>query len=189
MRNTPELAAESAAALATHAVDCVGDLKPIYGEPLPEIVAATAPGRHWLEAAVLAGYVPHLEGIELALRGAHALHVAELRSYEAEGVLGDALLETAMADGYRELSAMLEWFAAEMERCAAEINRRPPDRPIDETLLSMWEEDAREAELRALRAEARAQQAAEDNQRARQLRDRYPSRKGTSPVSSAGTTT
>jgi hypothetical protein len=40
----------------------------------------------------------------------------------------------------------------------------------------MWEEDANEAELRADRAEARAEQAAEDNRRANQLRDRYHER-------------
>ena len=53
--------------LARDATDAVGEAQPAYGEPLVEVIARSGL-RAWLEGAVLAGYVPEFEGIELALR-------------------------------------------------------------------------------------------------------------------------
>lgn len=151
-----------------------GELPP-HGQPLSEVIGNSG-GRDWLEAAVLAGYLPHVEGIELALRGCHALHLRQLDECVREDVLGDALGWTMMADDYRQLAALLESQAAELERWKAGLHHQLLAQPvIDERVPRLWREDASAAELRAVKAGERAAQALTDNCNAAKLRQRYTS--------------
>jgi hypothetical protein len=156
--------------LAAHAVDHSPDEQPEYGAPLEEVVEGS--GWAWLEAALLAGYVPHVQGAGLALRAAHTFHMAQIRAEEMEKFHGDALVWTQMADYYREVIAMLEGFVAEMEREMARISQLPQE-GADADLRAMWRDDADAAERRAERALERQASALDDNRSAEQLRDRY----------------
>lgn len=163
-----------AADVAAFATEVVGDHQPAYGEPLVDVITAPGLGWDWFEAAVIAGHVPHLEGIELALRATHASYLGEVTKAEAQGVLGDALGWTQEADTYRRLIALLEGFVAELEERSAAINRREDVAVADDAKYrQMWLDDANAARRRAERARTRRVAAEEDNLAAQKSRDRY----------------
>ena len=72
-------------------------------------------GSEWLEAAVVAGHVPYLEGIVLALRARHRLYKQAIVEHQARGSIDDARRATSVRNEYRRIAAVLEGFAAEME--------------------------------------------------------------------------
>ena len=69
--------------------DLTGTQQEIYGRPLRRVVHEV--DWEWLEAAILAGYAPHVEGIEMAVRALSAQLLEEAQSLHLEGVDGDAL--------------------------------------------------------------------------------------------------
>jgi hypothetical protein len=163
----PNLPPWVTADLAAFAVDFRGDF-PQYGQALAEVVEVS--GWSWLEAAILAGHVPHLEGTSLALRAAHAWYMSEVRGYEAQGVIGDAL-GWANADAYREMIAMLEGFVAEMERETARLSRVTSEQSeVPCEIQARWAEDAEAAEGRAENAIRRQVGALADTDSARRQR-------------------
>ena len=85
----PNIPALVAAQLRRDGVDCTPH-DPVYGTPLGEIVDGSW-GWSWLEGAVTAGHVPHVEGVMLAVRGIHAMSMEELRRSDAAGADGDIL--------------------------------------------------------------------------------------------------
>jgi hypothetical protein len=165
----PNLPPWVTADLVAHAVDFTGDF-PRYGQPLPELLEGT--GWSWLEAAVLAGYVPHLEGTALAIRGSHAITVQEITESLAKGADGDAIGWTQQADHYREIIALLEDLVIELEQWSEEINsRRHSD--LTNATKARWAEDADAAHARASNARQRQASALADNRSAEEARARY----------------
>jgi len=77
-------------------------------------------GSEWLEAAVVAGHVPYLEGIVLALRARHRLYRQAIVEHEAHGSVEDARRATSVRDEYRRIASLLEGLADEIE----ELGRR-----------------------------------------------------------------
>jgi hypothetical protein len=103
--------------LASHAFDIApAEGASLYGAKLPAVVAC-AGGREWLEAAVLAGHLPHIEGIALALRGVHLWTLEQVAECEAGDFSGDSVdwLEGAIVS-YRDLIEMLEHAIEDCER-------------------------------------------------------------------------
>jgi hypothetical protein len=158
----PNLPPWVTADLAAHAVDFTGDF-PQYGQPLAELLKGT--GWSWLEAAVLAGYVPHLEGTTLAIRGSHAIACQEFTESLAQGAHGDAIGWTQQADHYREIIALLEDLVVELEQWSEEINSRPNSDLMDAT-RARWARDADAARARASNARQRRASALADNRSA-----------------------
>jgi hypothetical protein len=150
--------------LAADVFDLADEEQPSWGDPLRDVIEERAPWRDWLEAAVLAGYIPHLEGLALALRGVHAWWLEEIGESEAQGAHADALACTRAADGYRSLISMLEEFVADMESRAAEMNRRHGLVEVGQAAVR-WQEDAEAAEQRATHALERRRLAEDDNPR------------------------
>jgi hypothetical protein len=173
MNQTPDLDPWDTADLVPHSHGW-RDL-PSHGEPLDEVIARSS-GRDWLEGCVVAGYVPHPEGLLVALRALHLFYRAQITENEAEDVAGDAI---AWADDgatrYREMITFLEDCVVEMERVFSELYRRlVHDDVADEArIATMWHEDAQSAEGRARRARARRDEAVADNRDAERLRRRY----------------
>ena len=64
----PNLSPWAVGDLAAAAKDLRREAHPTYGTPLVDVMHDWGHGGEWLEAAVLAGYAPYLEGIELVLR-------------------------------------------------------------------------------------------------------------------------
>jgi hypothetical protein len=100
---------------------------PSYGIPLRDAIESATEGfltePDWLEAAILAGYVPTFEAIDFA---ATAYIVMCCRRIEATPTNGDRLVMTLHAAAYREAAARLEEAAAELEkRFAAELQDLP----------------------------------------------------------------
>jgi hypothetical protein len=95
---------------------------PAFATPLLDVIAAV-PGREWLEAALLAGYLPHLESLDPVIRGIHAFTVARVRECEERELLGDAIGWAHAPYGYRQLIVLLEGVAIELERKRASIHR------------------------------------------------------------------
>lgn len=119
----PEISPAAVARLAEDGDLCNIDESevPDHGDPLLQTIASTAPGNEWLQAAVLAGYVPALEGIELALKATREVWLREYRACRKQGVDGDALNTTFLADEYRRLNRLLEELATEMDELALKI--------------------------------------------------------------------
>jgi hypothetical protein len=172
-RHQPTLSRSAAADLGCFRSDLNPARAPTFGEVLPAIVSASAPWDDWLEAAVLGGYVPSLEGIVLALRAIHLDSTLELNSAQAVGADGDALGWAGQASSYRSTIAMLESFVADMETKACEINRRACNEQPSAAFVELWEEDAAAAKQRARRALQRASSADDDNHNAEEGRARY----------------
>jgi hypothetical protein len=124
----PTISQAAAGWLRPFAVDLQGDDAPSYGSPLLEIVALTAPWPAWLEAAVLAGYVPPLQGIEIAVHGIQAFTRERIADSEREGATREAIAWTVNSRVYRDLVALLEGYALELD-CEAERIRRASDSP------------------------------------------------------------
>jgi len=66
MAPDPNLSPWEAADVAASAEDLAPDAQPAYATPLSEVIAeyhdGPFGGSEWLEAAVIAGHVPYLEG-------------------------------------------------------------------------------------------------------------------------------
>jgi len=124
MAPDPNLSPWEAADVAASAEDLAPDAQPPYGTPLSEVVAeyheGPAGGSEWLEAAVIAGHVPYLEGIVLALRARHRLYRQAIVEHEAHGSVEDARRATSVRDEYRRIASLLEGLADEIE----ELGRR-----------------------------------------------------------------
>jgi len=125
MRSThqPTMGVASSEALAQFAKGLAPTEIPAYGTSLPEIIARSAPWRDWLEGAVLAGHVPHLEGIEIAVRGADAFTWEQIEESKEHGALGDAIGWTHTADHYRVLIMLLERLLIKLEQENARLHR------------------------------------------------------------------
>jgi hypothetical protein len=63
-------------------------------------------GSEWLEAAVVAGHVPYLEGIVLALRARHRLYKLAIVEHEASGSVDDARRATLVGAEYRRIASL-----------------------------------------------------------------------------------
>jgi hypothetical protein len=161
--HSPLLPPWATADLTAYACDWA-ERGPAYATPLTEIIAF-AGDRDWLEGAVLAGYVPHIEGVELALRGIHFFCLAQIEECSAEGVDGDAINWTRWADAYRRLISILERQVAELEHRREELFREPPSDETDvpASLRSIWADERDRAARRRERALARAASAEADN--------------------------
>lgn len=116
--SSPDLTVEEVAALERHLFDVKGVE---YGRPLQAVVAADTPWRSWLEAAVAAGYVPHAEGIELALRGLFSFTRARIQEAIAQGNFGDAQGWLSFSRRYSELGQLLMTEAAELAAWGIEL--------------------------------------------------------------------
>ncbi len=81
MAPDPNLSPWEAADVAASAEDLAPDAQPPYGTPLSEVIAeyheGVFGGSEWLEAAVIAGHVPYLEGIVLALHETSPLQASD----------------------------------------------------------------------------------------------------------------
>jgi len=169
----PELPPWVVADLAAHAPD-ISPEDVSYGERLPGIVERVWPWREWLQAAVLAGYLPHLDDLQLALRGDFEWWKTQIFVDEAEGVYGDAInAAQGVAHGYREIVAMLEGFIAEAEERAATMSEREPEHGVDPKHPKMWREDAQASRARAEAARQRAASAGRDNENHGHMHNRY----------------
>jgi len=135
-----------------------------FGRCLLETVADSAPWADWLEAAVLAGYVPYFQGIELALRACHIFGLRHVQESVWLGLDDDAIKWTRASDLYREWIALLELFVVEMEGHGAAIAQRTaehyewtpaPKRNGSDRIVSLNDVLARTASLRAARSLAR----------------------------------
>jgi hypothetical protein len=151
-------------------MDCAEGL-PRFGESLADAIQGR--GWSWLEGAVLAGYMPHIDGTVLALRADFAFYLREIHEYEARGVLGDALHWLEQADVYRDIVAMLEGFIASMEAETARLSIIPECEATPTKIAATWRDDARAANERRGHADARRVQALQDNDAARRQRGRY----------------
>jgi hypothetical protein len=87
-------------------------VRPPYGASGDELF----PDSSWLEAFVMAGYLPHFDEIELALHGIRVLWLRELREAEEQGRIDDAVDRASNAYMFREASEMLDQFAGEFDR-------------------------------------------------------------------------
>lgn len=119
----PNLTRHDARLLAPHATDHVGVHIPRYGTPARELISDDW---SWLEAMVLAGYVPHFEGIELAIRGTHSWWLREMRYAEAKGADGDALNWVDGVELYQRLISLLESLAFELSDERTRLLAKPP---------------------------------------------------------------
>ena len=119
MAPDPNLSPWEAADVAAAAEDLAPDAQPAYATPLSEVIAeyhdGPFGGSEWLEAAVIAGHVPYLEGIVLALRARHRLYRQAILEHEAKGSIDDARRATSVRNEYRRIAALLEGFAADMD--------------------------------------------------------------------------
>src|SRR4051812_11523643 len=82
--------------------DLSGPEQEIYGCPLAVVVRRAE--WEWLEAAILAGYAPHVEGVEMAVRALAAQLLEEARTLHLAGIDGDALNCTRFADELRRVA-------------------------------------------------------------------------------------
>jgi hypothetical protein len=91
--------------------DDQSEARQFYGNPLSSVMGGGGP---WLEVAVIAGYVPDLASIRLALRANQALALSELRASVEDG---SANAETVSwyRRQYQGLSELIGGFVAELE--------------------------------------------------------------------------
>jgi hypothetical protein len=75
------------------------------------------------ESAALPGYLPQLESLGPVIRGIHQYTLARIRKCEEGEVLGDAIGWAQTAEGYRQLIALLEELAIELECKRARMHR------------------------------------------------------------------
>src|SRR5207244_407107 len=115
----PNLSREIVDAILPHAVDFSEATAPAYGEDRVQVVARE--GWEWLEAAILAGHLPQLEGISLAVRATHLWRMQEVRDAHAAGADDDALGWTESAGDYRGLVMLLEVCVREIEQARADL--------------------------------------------------------------------
>jgi hypothetical protein len=140
----------------------------IYGDDLGSLMGGFP--HAWLEAALLAGYVPDVWAGPLAIRAYHTWIQEQIDRDERQEL--DAVGWTQVADAYREMIGMLEGFVIEMEERRAAYDGQGP-LTLDTARRARWFEDSREADARAAHARERRASAEADNRRAKELRDRY----------------
>ena len=168
--STPNLSPWAVGDLATQARDLPRQVHPEYGTPLAEVMERWGEGAEWLEAAVLAGYAPYLDGIELVVRA----HIEQTRSMiteaELERPLGDALGLASVVDHYREIVGLLEWAITDLERWTAELLRRDLlDQGVDPVRVRRHPQVTQAAQ-RAKRARLRRVSAQNDTRLAKDAR-------------------
>src|SRR4051794_5407631 len=103
-----------------------------YGEALPAVLDKyTADGAlddDWLEAVTRSGYsTTSIEGVRLALIACHLSWLHWIKDAEVNGSPGDAIGQCKVAACYRELAALCEALAIEMDRCAVRLWTDEPD--------------------------------------------------------------
>lgn len=158
MTLTPNLSPEILDELRPMAFDFPPD-RPRRGESAANLVESE--GWSWLEGLVLAGYMPHFEGIILAVEGTHRFVVAEIETYEARGVLGDAIGWTSHVEYYRDLAARLLRHAAALERKRGQMLT---ETPMADSNPEWSARLVAAAEARAARAVERADATASDHE-------------------------
>ncbi len=95
-----------------------------YGVPLTEAVQHEAPWMSWLDAALLAGYLPDLDSMSMYIKAWHMWTVRKFGEFRAERADGDAEgVATGCAKHYRDLARALESCARELEALEADIPR------------------------------------------------------------------
>jgi len=160
MQNRPQwertISTEDAQALRAYALNVPNDEVPDYGVGLLEAIADRAPQHDWLEAALLAGYLPAFGNIALVIRAAHMSTLAAVRAHEQDGALGDAVMETFTSDTCRELVALLERFIVDLEVHNARLQRRDAQLQAQEP-AGLSPEAAATCEADVFAAEAREQ--------------------------------
>ncbi len=92
-----------------------------YCASLLDVIASQAPWRSWLEAAVRAGYVPHQDGIELALQALFRWTRARVREGLAAGRIDDAVGWLRFAEAFRSLADRLLTEAQALDAWLAEL--------------------------------------------------------------------
>lgn len=86
----------------------------LFGLDLVRAVSL-AEDREWLEFAVMAGYVPHLDNVGLALRAQQLWFLKVIEQYHDGGLEGDPADWVARAShSYRDFIALLEGFIEEL---------------------------------------------------------------------------
>ncbi len=145
-----------AASLAAHCPGFATSCEPdeLYGDPLDALVGGFS--SEWLQAALLAGHVPHSDAVALAARAYHVWW-REVWEYEARETLPEW---TDVTLAYRSLIEMLEGFVIEVEEIA-ESALRAPERGGE--LATVRAADAARSRRRA--AETRRESAQDDNRR------------------------
>lgn len=88
----------------------------IYGDDLCCLVGGFEDS--WLAGAVLAGYVPSLADVALAIRASHLLALDEIATDESSGATDNVLRE------YRDLLALLETSIIAVQRNARDADVR-----------------------------------------------------------------
>jgi hypothetical protein len=151
----------------------IEDVEPaqVYGDPIGTVAGGW--DVDWLEATVMAGYVPHIEALPLAVRA----YQVWIRATAAEALADEADADAiswveGAAEDYRALIAVLEELVAENEYWLAGQYRTPPF-PADPALRAMWADDALAAEHRATAAHARRKASVSDSRNAGAMRERY----------------
>ena len=114
----PELTADEVAKLAPLLPWDEEEIPP-HGDDLGSLVGGFPDD--WLEAAVLAGWVPSLRGIHLALRGSLMLEMRYLEIAQAGGSEPGSC--HSRADVYRDMIRTLESYYEEQEHRSANGSR------------------------------------------------------------------
>jgi len=84
-----------------------------YGHPIGSVAGGF---EEWLEAAVLAGHVPHVEALQLAARAHQLWTVGEAEELRRDGSLTGAVFVVEQAsEAYRDLVIVLEGLIRECE--------------------------------------------------------------------------
>jgi hypothetical protein len=166
----PDLSPWAVGDLAAAARDLPAEAHPAYGTPLEEVIRERGHTPEWLEAAVLAGWLPFLEGIELTVRAHQEFVRTRMLEEDAGDALGDAFTVAAYADAYRSLAGLIEGFVVEIEHWTADLHRRK-QRERGADVPPPWHRSGvAAAQKRARRAQARRQSAEEDNRAAKRER-------------------
>src|SRR6478736_5323184 len=117
MSTNLDLSKEQVAALLPHSpgfCEVPEEAEQFYGRPLSSVMGA---GGAWLEDAIVAGYVPDLASIGLALRASQALAIDEVRYARGHPEDGSGSREVMVdyRDRYRGLVELLEGFVGEFK--------------------------------------------------------------------------
>ncbi len=95
---------------------------------MPDVIAAEAPSGSWLEAALVAGFVPYPDTLPLLLKACHMDLLDQLSEFQEGGVWGNVIgWAESFAEAYREYAQLLETFASELDNIAIAVNSDSED--------------------------------------------------------------
>lgn len=144
---------------------------PQWGDPLPQVIAATAPDPRWLEAAVAAGYLPTLGGVARAVHGIARLFETEVGVRARLDPATAAQHATAAANGVRALASHLDGLVAWLENAnAAAMTAAKAEGPTSQPFLN---DDIVAAARRGRRAVQRSRHSQHDVERAEARWEEY----------------